>query len=487
MKILFVLKNENFMAPLGLCFISGVAKKNGHQVYLSEMNSEDTLRRVRELRPDIVAYSSSSGEAKHYLKLNEAVKEAFPHIFTIMGGPHPTFFPEMIRNSTLDAVCIGEGEDAFVELLEKLSSGRASDPVKNIYTRASKDIQLRDLEEDLDSIGHPDYGIVYDTTPLGRYPLKSFMTSRGCPYHCTYCFNHAWNALYLNKGKIVRRHSVEFVLDDIQGVQSRWPLSSIKFYDDIFAYKVDEWLERFSKEYKRRISLPFFILTRADLLNEDMIKLLKAAGCHTISMSIEAGNPDVRRDLLKRTMTNDQLIKAHELCRRYGIYTFTNIILGLPHTSLQNDIESIELAIQCKVDWAEFAIFHPYPKTELGERCREEGIHEPDYNKMHSSCQSFSPLSSFTQKEKNAQRNLATLGVVAVTMPWMRRFIYRYLIRVKHNIFYTFIYYAVKMRIMRSKIYVTRTSFLNSMRIMLKSLKQELYRHEKSDEVEVKR
>lgn len=483
MKILFVFKNENFMAPLGLCFISAAAKKEGHEVFLSEMNSEDSFERVAELKPDVVAYSSSSGEAKHYIKFNQVVKERFPDIFTVMGGPHPTFFPDMIKDTTLDAVCIGEGEEAFSELLRVFSGGKSIEDIKNIYTKNSTSVLVRDLQEDLDSIGHPDYGIVYDTTALGNYPLKSFMTSRGCPYHCTYCFNHAWNALYLHKGKIVRRHSVEFVLEDIERVRAKWPLSSIKFYDDIFAYKADQWLEHFAQEYKKRINLPFFILVRADLLNEDMIKLLKFAGCRTISMSIEAGNPVVRKDLLKRTMTDEQLIKAHQLCRKYGIYTFTNIILGLPNTAIENDIESIELAVRCKVDWAEFAIFHPYPKTELGEKCRVLGIHDPDYNKMHSSCMSFSPLSCFTEKEKNAQRNLATLGVVAVTMPWMRKLIYKYLIHLKHNKLYTIIYYLVKMRVMRSKIYVTKTSFLNSMRILFRSLKQELYRHEEKDSV----
>lgn len=104
MKILFIFKSENFLAPLGLCQISASVKKEGHESYLSEINRDDPLLRIEDLRPDVVAYSSSTGESKHYIHLNKRIKERFPDTFTIMGGPHPTFFPHMIEETTLDAI-----------------------------------------------------------------------------------------------------------------------------------------------------------------------------------------------------------------------------------------------------------------------------------------------------------------------------------------------------------------------------------------------
>jgi radical SAM superfamily enzyme YgiQ (UPF0313 family) len=477
MKVLFVFKIENFMAPIGPMIISAVARQEGHEIYFSDINKENTLERIATLKPDIVAYSASTGEAKHYIKLNSSIKEKFPDVFTIMGGPHPTFFPEMIQQATLDAICIGEGEGAFVDVLNTLSSGHSVESISNIVTPNSTDYTVRDLVEDLDSLPFPDYGLFYDNTPMGKAPLKSFITSRGCPYRCTYCFNHAWRKLYRGHGKVVRRHSVDYVIEDIEMVKEKWPLSCVKFYDDIFTYRADDWLEEFSLKYKKRIGLPFFILTRADLLTEDMVKLLKYAGCRTISMSIEAGNSHIRNEMLKRGMSNDQIIAAHRLCDKYGIYTFTNCIIGLPGTSIREDIESVDMSIKVKATWAEFPIFYPYPQTELGDRVIDMGMYSPDYEKMHTSYQSSSRLSCFTEEEKNVQRNLTVLGSVATVLPWLRNIIVKRLIYWRPNRFFTLFYYFVKMYIIRRKIYVTKTTFRESLRIFTRSLRQELFRH----------
>jgi radical SAM superfamily enzyme YgiQ (UPF0313 family) len=443
------------------------------------MNSQDPFNSIAQLKPDVVAYSSSTGEAKHYLRLNRLVKERYPQVFTIMGGSHPTFFPEVIYEDTLDAVCMGEGEEAFSDLLSAIQSKGPVDDIANIVTRKNKEkFTVRNLTEDLDSLPFPDYSLIYDNTPLGEYPLKSIITSRGCLYDCTYCFNSAWRQIYKGKGRAVRRHSVNYVIDEILYVKTRWPLSCVKFYDDIFTYQADNWLEDFSQKYKEKINLPFFILTRADLLTEEMVRLLKTAGCRTISMSIESGNVKIRENLLRRRMSDEQIIKAHQLCDKYGIYTFTNCMVGLPGTSITNDIESLELAIKSGVSWAEFPIFHPYPKTELGQRSIKEGSYRLDYSQMHTSYMYKSPLECFTKKERNAQANLAVLAGVAVVFPRYKKLITQRLIYLPHNIFFTFIYYLTKMYVLKKKIYVTKTNFWGYLSIFIKSLKQELFMHE---------
>ena len=480
MKILFIYKIESFIAPLGPMVISAIARKAGHETFLCDMRKEDPLARIEALNPDIVAYSSSTGESKHYLRLNARIKERFPKLFTIMGGPHPTFFPRSVMESTLDAVCVGEGEGAFRDLLDALSAGKTAAGIPNVVSKGETEpSSLRDLVADLDSIPLPDYPLFYDATPMGQYPLKSFMAGRGCPYRCTYCFNASWRALYRGKGNYVRRHSVGYVIEDILVVRSRWPLSCVKFYDDIFCYKADAWLEEFSREYRDRVGIPFFILTRADLLTEEMVKLLKHAGCRTISMSIEAGNPDIRSKVLGRNMTDGQILDAYRLCGKYGIYTFTNCIVGLPESTIATDVESVDLAIKAKATWAEFPIFFPYPGTELGDRVIGMGMYTPDYEQLHTSYMYRSPLSCFTEREKNAQMNLSVLGAVAVVFPRLRNLIVNRLIFMRHNRAFTFVYYLIKMYLLRRKIYVTETGMRTSLRIFLRSLRQELFRHTK--------
>jgi len=271
------------------------------------------------------------------------------------------------------------------------------------------------------------------------------------------------------------------VIEDINRVKEKWPLSCVKFYDDIFVYRADEWLEEFARRYPREVGVPFFILTRADLLTEGVARLLKQAGCRTVSMSIEAGNQRIRNELLGRDMTDEQILRAYRLCGKYGMYTFTNCIVGLPGATIENDIESVDLSIKARATWAEFPIFFPYPGTELGDRAIDMGMYAPDYEELHTSYMFRSPLSCFSETEKNAQANLAALGAGAVVVPTLRNLIVKRLIFWRHNRFFTFLYYLVKMYILRRKIYVTEAGLWTSIRIFARSLTQELFRHERED------
>lgn len=484
MRVLFITKSHDFMVPRGASILSSVLKGIGHETYLCDMTKENPIESIEELEPNLVAYSSLTGEAKYYIKLNAKIKERFPALFTIMGGPHPTFFPNVVKESTLDAICMGEGEGAICDVLHNLQTGEVMENIPNIVTKNSslKSI-LRPLIENLDSLPFPDYGLFYDAIPvIGKAPLKSVMASRGCPYNCTYCFNTKWRKMYSGHGKMIRRHSVDYVIEDIERIKSQWPLSCVKFYDDVFTYRADDWLVEFSQKYKKKIGLPFFILTRYDLLTEDMVKLLKEAGCRTISMSIEAGNPELRRNLLHRRMSDEQIIKASLLCYKYGIYTFTNALLALPESKIEDDFRSIDLAIEAKTTWAEMNPFFPYPGTELGEYSIKKGFYVPIYSKMPTSYQNIPPLGSLSKKEKNAQRNLAVLGPVAVVFPKLRGLIY-HLVNLPYNRFFMLAYWVIKNYTLRKKIYYTKTTFWESVQIYIRSLKQDLFRHEEKEEL----
>ena len=180
MRVLFIFKSENFIAPIGPAIISAVVKHAGHDTYLCELNQENPVECVSRLKPDVVAYSSSTGESKHYISANNRIKEKFPEIFTIMGGPHPTFYPEQFKETTLDAICVGEGEGAIVDVLQALSEGRSLNGIPNTYTKSDTSYTIRNLVEDLDSLPFPDYDLLYNSTPMmGNSLLKSFMASRG--------------------------------------------------------------------------------------------------------------------------------------------------------------------------------------------------------------------------------------------------------------------------------------------------------------------
>ncbi len=480
MKVLFIVKIIDFIDPQGIMQLSAICKDRGHETYLAVLTRENILKKIERIKPQVIAYSATTGEHKYYLKANEKIKRQFPEIFTIMGGPHATFYPDCIYNSSLDAICMGEADEAFVELLAKLEKKEDISGIKNVATKDERN-ELRPLLSDLDSLLFPDRDIFYKNTEMGRFPIKSFMVSRGCPYSCSYCFNRSFRDMYKDKGPHIRRKSVKRSIDEIVNVRSKYPIQFIKFYDDIFAYPNDSWLEEFAAKYKEQIGLPFHCLTRVDLLNKDMLKLLKEAGCVSVSMSIESASPKLRSEILNRSMTNDQIYKAFELCKKYNIYTFANSILALPNSTLQDDIATLQMNIDCKVTFAEFPICHPYPGTQLGEYCKENGIFEENYDKMHLSYMFESPLNCFTRQEKKIHKNLSLLGTVAVWKPSLKNLILKHLIYLPNNIVFLLAYIFVKMYLIKTKIYPVKINILDSMRLFFKGIKIDTFKHSKEE------
>lgn len=453
MNILFVVQNVDFIEPVGMMLLSALARKKGHQTHLGILSREDIFEKIRKVKPDIVAYSATTGEHKYYVDVNKKIKAQFENIYTIMGGPHATFCPDSIKNYTLDAIFVGEGDISFPEFLDVFEKKGDLSKIKNVITRSLNDNGLNDIMSELDSLPFPDRDLFYANTEMGDSPIKSFLTSRGCPYHCTYCFNKPWNLMYRGKGKVLRRHSVDYVLEDIQRVKRKYHMEVIKFYDDVFAYTVDPWMEEFSRRYKAEIGLPFHCLTRANLVTDDVLKLLKEAGCVSMVIAIEAGNYEVRQRLLKRNMSNEVIIKAFELCRKHGINTYSNNMVGLPDTTIENDIETLDLNLKSGVMFGEFFIFHPYPGTELGEYCRKKNLCNTHYDNFAMYYTAGSPLSCFTEKEKNVQINITKLGTVVLLFPFLRGLVVNYLIYLPYNTLYFLMYYATKAYLVKTRIY----------------------------------
>lgn len=491
MKILFVERDVEYIDPMNVMLLSALARQGGHATFLSILSADDLEADLRRIKPDLVAFSAKTGEHTTYVRANEAVKRYSPRIFTVMGGPHPTFFPGLIQTHEFDALGVGECDDAWRELLAALDAGRSIDAIPNIVTRgnAAKVLRARqkapelvqlagaaasarpeyDLEIDpehlrprktlLDDLPFYDREIVYCKTHLRHFPLRSFMSSRGCPYQCTYCFEPRYNVMYAGKGPIYNRYSVTRLCAELRELCERWPTQFIKFYDDMFILdrKVDAWLEEFAEVYPRDVGLPFFCLTRANVLTEANLAALKRAGLHSVTMSIEAGNEYVRNTIVKRHMKQAQIEAAYELCSREGIVTFANTILGIPVRAevmaqqgkrpIDYDIESLDINIRCRVTYADFPVLHPYPGCELTEYAVKNGFFDGDFDKLFFSYQAESPFSCFDARTALQQKNLSLLGPVCVMFPrarWLRNLTVRLLIRLPLTRLYFFPWYLAK-------------------------------------------
>ena len=520
MKVLFVERDVEYIDPMNIQLLSALAKQRGHSTFLTILSADDLDADLRRIRPDLVAFSAKTGEHTTYFRANERVKRYSPKVFTIMGGPHPTFFPGLIETHDVDAVGVGECDEGWQELLDALEAGRSIDAIPNIVTRANASKVLRattraselvqlagaaaslrpeyDLEVDptflrprrtvLDTLPFYDRELVYQKTHLARFPLRSFMSSRGCPFQCTYCFEPKFNVMYAGKGPIYNRYSVKRLCAELKELRERWPTQFIKFYDDMFILdrKVDAWLEEFAEVYPREVGLPFFCLTRANVLTRENLAALTRAGLHSLTMSIEAGNEYVRNTIVKRHMRQQQIEDAYTLCWENGIVTFANTILGIPvrreimaqqgKTAIDYDIESLDINIRCRVTYADFPVLHPYPGCELTEYAVKHGFFDGDFDKLFFSYQAESPFTCFTPTEALMQKNLSLLGPICVMFPnarWLRNVTVNVLMKLPLTKLYFFPWYLAKGYLNIVRVYPLRLSLWNLARNLAYSIQRE--------------
>jgi anaerobic magnesium-protoporphyrin IX monomethyl ester cyclase len=439
--------------------LSSVLKAAGHDVKLAIASAQDPVQVAREYRPGLLGYSIITGSQRYYQNLNRRIREFVP-AFSIFGGPHATFFPEMVEQEGVDGVCIGEGEGAIVDLANELDAhGRVENAaIANWHFHLDGQVirnEVRPYVADLDSLPPPDYDLVYQAdSNTRRSKIKHFLAGRGCPYGCTYCFNHALTETYAGKGKPIRHRDPKLVVEDLLRMRARYPLEFAVFVDDTFVLS-QEWLERFAHEY-RRVGLPFFCNVRANLVTPDIVRLLRTAGCHCVSMGIEAGDDTIRNGLLHRNMSREQILRAATLLRTGDLRFTTTSMIGLPDTTLDDDLKTLDLNIACKPDYAHVFLFQPYPRTVLGQYAASKGLLEGTFDDISATAWDSSIL-KFAPEHKRALTNLQRLFAIVVEWPRLRSRV-KPLLRLPSNRFYWLINKLWKGYAIKSRVHPVRNS-----------------------------
>ncbi len=446
MRVLFVATEISY-EPQGLMTLSAVLKQAGHEVALTVADLEDPVAFAVDFQPDILGYSVLTGSQQAYLELNRRIRQALDPmraatgkapVFSAFGGPHPTFFPEMIGEPLVDGICVGEGEGAILDLAEALAArnGTFQTEIHNWWFNLDGEIvrnPVRPLIRDLASVPHPDRALIYDKLPvLAASGIKHFISSRGCPYDCSYCFNRAYYALYPGE-----RRGYQLPVDDliaqVNEVRARWPLEQVVFVDDLFILRND-WLEELAEKWPGQVGLPFFCNVRANMLVKDphKVELLKRAGCHTVSMGIEAANDRIRIELLKRRMSRDEIIQAGRMVRAAGMHITATNILGLPTSTLEDDLDTMRLNAQAQISYAHAWLFQPYPGTELGQFTQDQGLMAGTLDDISDVAWDHSILVFGSEDDKRQREHLQRLFALGVEWPWLEPVIRR-LIRLPHG------------------------------------------------------
>ncbi len=465
--------------------LSALAKEKNWEtdlLILEGKNWKKISEKIEHFNPEIIACSVMTTEIDSILNFVRKAKKEYG-LYTILGGPHPTFFPEFfLEEKYIDMIFIGEAEISFPEFLNNYERGKNFSEIKGIWFREKDNIIKNPpakLVEDLDTLPFADRTLMIKGDPLLKNSKsRFFFASRGCPNKCTYCFNHRFNEIFKEYGKIYRRRSPENLISEMKFVKENFGMDFLYIDDDIFTMCTDDWLTKFKELYKKEINLPFMCNTHINFINGEKIELLKDAGCKVICFGIECGDEKVRREILKRNISNEKILEISKLLKKYEIKFVTQNILLLPvKNPLQIDFKTLDLNIKCKPDLAISQIFYPLPKTELTEYAIKNGFFDPDNATMPERTNSFSALNFPDEREKKRCERLHKLFGITVKFPIIRP-LAPFLIKLPLGWFYSVIYVILygtffKLKVENPKkgfkeIFFYLKSFFNSLKTFLK-------------------
>ncbi|MDO8538464.1 MAG: radical SAM protein [archaeon] len=373
MKMLCVLDNQGYAVEypsLGVLYLAGIAKDQGNEVQIFDTGLEKnkTLEQtISEFSPDLVFMGVYTPSILTDYKIIEKVKSFISkNAKIIVGGPHASAMPERTMNEckAIDFLIQGEAELSFAELIKVLANNEPVSSVKGIYWRENEKIlhgPTAELLQNLDTLPFPAYDLIqkYEyklpQISVGK-KLALVITSRGCPYQCTFCHKGTFGAEY-------RRRTPENVVAELKWLFENFHYDEVYFVDDLFTLN-KPWLYKFFELLDQEgLSFPWKCLGRVDSLVQEDYYEMKKHGCYLIQFGVESGNDVVLKDIKKKTNVAT-VRKAFEMCAKAGIQTYGFFSLGHRLDTKETVQETIKFAHSLKCDFLSFFVINPFPGTE---------------------------------------------------------------------------------------------------------------------------
>ena len=368
-----LISTNTFPSEQGLRTISACLKQAGHKVKIifltlsenyKKIYSKEILEQLKQHTKDtqLVGLSSMGSTANRASQIINLFQNN--NVPVIWGGPHPTFFPsDCFKRCNI--ICVGEGEEAFVELAEKLEKKQDITKIKNLWIRINnKEYKnpVRPLIHNLDKLPHLDYDIqghlILEKNKLIPFEEKHlwgmifFQTERGCSQACTYCTNHIFKELY--KGNpILRTHSVDYVIEELVRLKKKFPsIGVFDLRDETFIIRDIEWIRDFSKKYKEKVGIRFKCLADpASMSNtgitEEKLRLMVDAGLTDIIVGIQSGSDRLNFNIYKRYISADQVLKASQSINKFkNLSVMYDMMTTNPYETKEDILASINLLLK---------------------------------------------------------------------------------------------------------------------------------------------
>jgi len=379
---------------LGIEALSAYLKKYGHETALAYDPSlfddktyykidflaklfdvkEKVIEKAIASKPDLVGIDVFIDNYKWALYMAGEIKKRI-NVPVIFGGVFPTACPEtVLREDCVDMVCLGEGEEPLLGLVNSMEKGEIDYTIKNLWFKKDGEIiknPLRELQ-DLDRLPLYDKALFEKEMVYKNHYLT--ITQKGCPYSCTYCEHNFLRKFDQGLGPHLRRRSIDSIINELKIMKARYSFKEVDFKDNIFT--VDKrWTLDFFKRYKEEINVPFRILSHPLCMDEDIAKAIKEAGVHRVQLGIQSMNQKTRNEILKRFETNEQILACFAALDKYKVNYSIDHIFGLPYETEKEQIEAARVYAKLKscsritVFWLTY-----FPKTDMVQVAQKAGL-----------------------------------------------------------------------------------------------------------------
>jgi len=349
---------------VGLAYVAATARHRGHTVEVVDLNNraeqEDTwIRSLTALSPGVIGYSIKTATFGSTRILVKRLKQVFPSAYHVAGGPHVSLFWREVKTALpeLDGLVIGDGELAFAELLDSLDQGHAPANVDGLITsRTCADTTPKSaVIQRLDDLPFPEF----EAGPSGffAYPL---VTSRGCPYNCSYC------SVPVVNGRRFRARSVDSVVAELSHARDDLGFQRFEILDDTFTQDTDRCKRICEALISRRLRMSWSCPNgiRADRLDDELAHLMHRSGCHTVMIGVETANVEAF-GLIGKGESLEQIRTAIRRLKAAGLKVGGFFIIGLPQDTFDGVMSSVRFAQEERLDRAIFGLLNPYPGTRV--------------------------------------------------------------------------------------------------------------------------
>ncbi|MDP2689319.1 MAG: radical SAM protein, partial [Deltaproteobacteria bacterium] len=403
MKILLIdppfyrfIRYFNRFFPLGLAYLAAVSREAGHDVAIYDADAnvekaeemdfsaleekypefirrvndlsdpvwEEVRKTIRDARPDLVGINAYTTRLASAFRTAEIAKGVYPGIPVVLGGPHPSVRAEETLSISpfIDFAIRGEGERSFAELIEALGKNGDYGGIKGLSYRSGKRVVHNppvEFIEDLDSIPYPARDLLMNKDSYTPEDMGLIMTGRGCPYACTFCSSSGvWN-------RGTRARSIENVLGEVRKVQAEYGTVQFSFKDDTFTLDRKRVMEFCKAVEGKGLRINWDCNVRVNLIDYELLKRMKSAGCNGIKMGIESGSDRVLKEVMKKGTSVAQIRRASGIARKASIHWTGYFMMGLPTETREEMHETLRLMRQIRPDFASISVYEPFPGTSL--------------------------------------------------------------------------------------------------------------------------